>query len=126
MNRIKQLRNEKGINQDTLSKLLGIEIAGISKLETGRVPLKDDYILKLSEYFGVTTDYLLGKSDVRNFDKNIQGVEKNSGVPAVVFIYGTIPAGVPIEMIEDIIDTEEVPIEMTKGDKQLFRTSYKR
>lgn len=69
MNRIKQLRNEKNINQDVLAKLLGLEIAGISKLETGRVPLKDEYIVKLAEYFGVSTDYLLGKSDVRNPEK---------------------------------------------------------
>lgn len=66
MNRIKQLRNERDINQDVLAKLLGLEIAGISKLETGRVPLKDEYIVKLAEYFGVSTDYLLGKSDIRN------------------------------------------------------------
>lgn len=69
MNRIKQLRNEKNINQDVLAKLLGLEIAGISKLETGRVPLKDEYIVKLAEYFGVSTDYLLGKSDIRNPEK---------------------------------------------------------
>lgn len=66
MNRIKQLRNEKNINQDVLAKLLGLEIAGISKLETERVPLKDEYIIKLAEYFDVSTDYLLGKSDIRN------------------------------------------------------------
>lgn len=66
MNRIKQLRNEKNINQDVLAKLLGLEIAGMSKLETGRVPLKDEYIVKLAEYFDVSTDYLLGKSDIRN------------------------------------------------------------
>lgn len=69
MNRIKQLRSEKNINQDILAKLLGLEIAGVSKLETGRVPLKDEYIVKLAEYFGVSTDYLLGKSDVRNPEK---------------------------------------------------------
>jgi transcriptional regulator with XRE-family HTH domain len=69
LNRIKQLRAEKNINQDVLAKLLGIEVAGISKLETGRVPLKDDYILKLAEYFDVNTDYLLGKSDIRNIEQ---------------------------------------------------------
>ena len=62
MNRIKELRNEKNINQYILAKLLGLEIAAISKLETGRVPLKDEYIVKLAEYFNVSTDYLLGKS----------------------------------------------------------------
>lgn len=74
MNRIKQLRNEKNINQDVLAKLLGLEIAGISKLETGRVPLKDEYIVRLAEYFGVSTDYLLGKSDIRNPGKQIDDV----------------------------------------------------
>lgn len=70
MNRIKQLRNEENINQDVLAKLLGLEVAGISKLETGRVPLKDEYIIKLAEYFNVSTDYLLGKSDIREVDQN--------------------------------------------------------
>ena len=74
MNRIKQLRNEKNINQDVLAKLLGLEIAGISKLETGRVPLKDEYIVKLSEYFNVSTDYLLGKTDIRNPGKQLDDV----------------------------------------------------
>lgn len=66
MNRIKQLRSEKNIKQDVLANLLGLEVAGISKLETGRVPLKDEYIIKLAEYFKVSTDYLLCKSDIRN------------------------------------------------------------
>ncbi len=74
MNRIKLLRSEKNINQDVLAKLLGLEIAGISKLETGRVPLKDEYIVKLAEYFNVSTDYLLGRTDIRNPGKQIDDV----------------------------------------------------
>lgn len=126
MNRLKLLREEKGLNQADIGKYLNITSQAVGLYENEKRDIPTNILIKLSEYFGVTTDYLLGKSDIRNFDKNIQGMEKNSGVPAVVFVYGTIPAGVPIEMIEDIIDTEEVPIEMTKGDKQLFRTSYKR
>ncbi len=83
MNRIKFLRTEKNINQGVLAKVLGLEIAGISKLETGRVPLKDEYIIKLADYFDVSTDYLLGKSDIRNLNFtnthsiNINGLDKN-------------------------------------------------
>ena len=91
MNRIKQLRNEKNINQDVLAKLLGLEIAGISKLETERVPLKDEYIIKLAEYFDVSTDYLLGKSDVRNPEKMSNISDKIYMCP----VYGQIPAGEP-------------------------------
>lgn len=72
MNRIKQLRMEKNIKQDVLAKLLGLEVAGVSKLETGRVPLKDEYIIKLADYFNVSTDYLLGKSDIRKSDAEIK------------------------------------------------------
>lgn len=74
---------ERNINQDVLAKLLGLEISGVSKLETGRVPLKDEYIIKLADYFDVSTDYLLGKSDIKNFNFinnsfiNINGLDKN-------------------------------------------------
>ena len=72
MNRLKELRKEKNINQDILAKILCMEVAGYSKLETERVPLKDEYILKLADFFNVSTDYLLGKSDLRNYDEEEQ------------------------------------------------------
>lgn len=70
MNRIKQLREEKDIKQKILANLLGIEISAVSKLETGKVPLRDEYIIKLAEFFEVSTDYLLCKSDKRNASTN--------------------------------------------------------
>lgn len=93
MNRIKALRAEKNIKQDVLAKLLGLEIAGISKLETGRVPLKDEYIVKLAEYFNVSTDYLLGKSNIRNiadefkfaYHKEIEGLTEEEIKEALEF-----------------------------------------
>lgn len=77
-NRIKQLRLQKGINQDVLAKLLGLEIAGISKLETGRVPLKDEYILKLADYFNVSTDYLLGRDANNDSDSENKEIFANN------------------------------------------------
>lgn len=59
MNRIKQLREETHTSQKDLAALLNMKVAGISKLETGRVSLKDEYIIKLANYFNVSTDYLL-------------------------------------------------------------------
>ena len=93
MNRIKALRAEKNIKQDVLAKLLGLEIAGISKLETGRVPLKDEYIVKLAEYFNLSTDYLLGKSNIRNIEdefkfayhKEIEGLTEEEIKEALEF-----------------------------------------
>ena len=56
---------------------------------------------------------------LKSLDKNKIVSKKNNGF-ATVFIYGTIPAGIAMEMIEDVIDTEEIPIEMLKGGKQYF------
>ena len=39
---------------------------------------------------------------------------------AIVFVYGTIPAGIPMECIEDIMDTEEISADMLRGGKQYF------
>ena len=49
-------------------------------------------------------------------------IEKSA---AVVFVYGTIPAGIPMECIEDIIDTEEISADMLKGGKQYFGLKVK-
>ena len=44
---------------------------------------------------------------------------------AVVFVYGIIPAGIPMECIEDVIDTEEISTDMLKGGKQYFGLKIK-
>ena len=69
MNRIKQLREETHTSQKDLAVLLNMKVAGISKIETGLVPLKDIYIVKLANYFNVSADYLLCISNNPNLNK---------------------------------------------------------
>lgn len=68
MNRIKQLREKNHTTQKDLASLLHMKVAGISKIETGRVPLKDRYIVTLANYFNVSTDYLLCVSNNPNLN----------------------------------------------------------
>ena len=57
--RIQQLRKQKGISQEELADRVGVSRQAVSKWEGGqRVPDMDSIIL-LSDYFEVTTDYLL-------------------------------------------------------------------
>ena len=65
MNRLKLLREENNMTQSDIAKILHVEIAAISKYETGRVPLKEEYIKLLSDFFNVSSDYLLGLTDIR-------------------------------------------------------------
>lgn len=69
MNRLRFLRNEKGESLEKIAKFLNVTIQTISNYETEKRDMNPDTILKLSEYFGVSTDYLLGKSDIRNPEK---------------------------------------------------------
>lgn len=66
------------------------------------------YIKKIAEF-----------AKIQSSRNNTQKSKQNSEY-AIVFVYGSIPAGVPMECIEDIIDTEEISVDMLRGGKQYF------
>jgi len=70
MNRIRQLREERGMTQPELGKVLNIQGAAMSKYENEKIDLTAQTIEILADFFGVSTDYLLGKSDDRNIKQN--------------------------------------------------------
>ena len=61
--RIKELRKEKGITQVELAKAIGISQAIVSQYENSIYEPTASIIVKLADYFGVCTDYLLGRQD---------------------------------------------------------------
>lgn len=65
-NRIKTLREELGLKQDELAKKMSVSPSAIGMYERNLREPNNELILKLADYFNVSTDYLLGKSDVRN------------------------------------------------------------
>ena len=62
---LSQLRKERGISQKKAANDLGISQALLSHYEKGIRECGLDFVIKCSEYYGVTTDYLLGVSDSR-------------------------------------------------------------
>ncbi len=63
--RIKQLRNEKGITQDDLASYLRISRSTVAGYETGKRKPDTDTLQKIVEYFDVSVDYILGLTDER-------------------------------------------------------------
>lgn len=61
--RIKSLRLKKNMSQNELATKLGIGRSNMGHIENGRVEPTKESIVLLSEIFGVTTDYLLGRTD---------------------------------------------------------------
>lgn len=76
MNRIKLLRKKNNWTQDELGNMLQVQKAAISKYETGTIPLTDETILKLSQIFNVSTDYLLGRDEKEQKNTHLSETER--------------------------------------------------
>lgn len=63
--RIKELRKKRGLMQQRLASELGITQQMLSKYERDVTLIKVDVLKKIAKYFNVTTDNLLGVSDVK-------------------------------------------------------------
>lgn len=62
-NRLKQLRNSKGYTQVALQMRTGIEQALLSKFETGERTPPTETLVLLAEFYGVSIDYILCRTD---------------------------------------------------------------
>ena len=87
MNRIKDLRRSKHITQEKLASILGVTQSNLSGWETEKWQPDHATLLKLADYFEVSIDYLLGRTDEaenikapanngEGLDKYIQVLEK--------------------------------------------------
>lgn len=66
MNRIKECRKKRDIIQTDLAARLGLTQSGLSLWENGKADPGQEGWLKLSEILDVSTDYLMGNSDIPN------------------------------------------------------------
>lgn len=73
MNRLKELRKEKGLTQQELSKAIAAPARSIQRWENGESQIKTNRANELADYFGVSVGYLLGyepeSEQVSNYQK---------------------------------------------------------
>lgn len=113
MNNLKSARKATGLTQAEVAASIGITQNAYSYWENGKVKIDHESLAKLSKLFGVTIDYLMGISE--------QPQDNIVKIP----VLGTIPAGIPLEAIEDIIDYEEIPQSLLSGGKEYFALEVK-
>lgn len=123
---IKQYRLNNQLSLRDFAQRCGLSHTYISALEknidsrTGK-PIAPtlDTVKYISKGMNLSIEEILKiLDDEQEFKMNEDAPQYNSS--AVVFVYGTIPAGIPMECIEDILDTEEISTDMLKGGKQYF------
>ena len=82
-NRFRQLKDESNLTLKNLSEALDITSPNLSYYMNGREP-SYDILIRIADYFNVTTDWLIGRTDARN-KENISTIEmieqKLSGIP---------------------------------------------
>ncbi|MCL2077039.1 MAG: helix-turn-helix domain-containing protein [Oscillospiraceae bacterium] len=61
--RVVELRKQKRINQETLGEIAGIKKSAVSLMERGLRGASIEVIVILADYFDVSVDYLIGRSD---------------------------------------------------------------
>ena len=68
--RLKNLRKERGKNQEDLAELLDVTRAAISAYETNKIMPPYDKLKMLADYFSVSVEYLTGQDDSKDKDSN--------------------------------------------------------
>lgn len=117
MIRIKELRKKEKITAKQLGETIGVAESTMSLYENGKREPDHDTLIKLADFFDVSVDYLLGRSD--HTEKKTPGVR----IP----VYGDVAAGIPILAIEnydsdDPDDWEEITQDMARnGDHIALR-----
>lgn len=69
VDRLTELRTDKDIKQSTISELLGVKQAAVSKYETRKVDYKIEDLIKLCLFYGVSADYILGLPEDLKYPK---------------------------------------------------------
>ena len=134
---IKQYRTINNLSLRDFASRCGLSHTYISALEknidprTGK-PIAPtlDTVKYVAKGMNTTIEEILKILDDNQefiINKDLSSTHKNNinSKSALVFVYGSIPAGIPMECIEDIIDTEEIPVDMLKGGKQYFGLKVK-
>lgn len=64
-NRIRELRRSHNMSQEALGTIINTTQQAVSKMEKDTCAISTDLLISMARYFNVTTDYILGLSDIK-------------------------------------------------------------
>lgn len=114
--RIKELRKEKKLTQQELADKLDISTAAYGFYEQGRNVPPLSKIKLMASLFDVSIEYLSGEStEPHKSEERYRRIK----------VYGKVPAGIPIEAIEDVEDFEDISLEEFNPSKEYIGLKVK-
>lgn len=110
--RIKMLREQRGITQSELAEICKVSDKAVSTWENGRNIPRMGAIQRMADYFGIPKSAII---------ENIAPPVNAIRIP----VLGNIPAGIPLSAVEDIEGWEELSPDMLRGGKEYFALAIK-
>lgn len=121
--RLKEALSLSGLTQAELSKKSGIWASSISDYLNNKYEAKQDKVDLLAKALNVSPSWLLGydvpmerKNALMPEDSNIEPIDLTDSIN--IPVVGRIPAGIPVQAIEDIIEYIDIPKDWAKGDRK--------
>lgn len=108
--RIRKRREQLGMSQEDLAHKIGYKSkSSINKIELDVQQLRQSKIKQIAQALETTTDYVMGWDEPPSDAKN-----PRTRTATVINVLGHVAAGIPIEAITDIVDTEEISEELAR------------
>lgn len=95
---IREKRKQKRMTLEELSRFAGVSRQTLSRYENDLIAVPNDRIETIAKALETAPAILMGWD-----------TEKKSAKAHRIPVYGKVAAGIPIEMVEDVIDYEEIP-----------------
>lgn len=84
---LRSLREKTGISQKTLADAIGVSQQSINKYENHNIEPDIDTLIRISDYFGTSVDYLIGHTDIRRKIETVYSFELNQAECDLVTAY---------------------------------------
>lgn len=143
-NKIKQIRLDMGLTLEAFGKKFNTSKGNVLGWEKGKNSPNKERLKAIADYAGISVGELTGVAQKLDYDsiqkqlaelrQEIASTKQPATLPPAhkttkkairINVYGSIPAGIPIEAVEDVEDWEEIPAEMAAGGKEFIALKVK-
>lgn len=105
MKSFKEARKASGLTQAQVAKAVGVSRSTVAMWETEKSEPDNETLRRLAQILNISVGELFGEP---------------ASTAARIPVLGSVPAGIPMDAIEDIVDWEDVPPHWTSGGREYF------
>lgn len=114
------VRDKRDMTQAELARRVNVTKQTISNYERLERDPDLEILEKIADALNVPMSMLVSRDGQQALLNSIYDTNNKTPNAIRVPVLGTIPAGIPIEAVQEVLDWEELPLEMARGGKEYF------